>query len=153
MTRDVVPLLVETTGPNAGRVHELLHGINVIGRGTEATLQLEHPDVSRRHAQLDVGPSVVIVRDLGSKNGVLVDGEQLVDSTVLAHGQTISFGELSLRLNHPAAQVSHALARAGETTVTATRTNHEQATPGVGLLLPIAGVILFGGLVAAMLLL
>lgn len=153
MTRDVVPLLVEATGPNAGRVHPLSHGVNVIGRGSEATLQLEHPDVSRRHAQLEVGPSAVIVRDLGSKNGVLVDGQPLVDATVLAHGQTISFGELSLRLNHPAAQVNHALARAGETTVTATRTSDEQVAPGVGLLLPIGGVIVFGGLVAAMLLL
>jgi pSer/pThr/pTyr-binding forkhead associated (FHA) protein len=153
MTRDVVPLLVEATGPNAGRVHELVLGINVIGRGTEATLQLEHPDVSRRHAQLDVGPNAVIVRDLGSKNGVLVDGQRLVDATVLAHGQTIAFGELALRLTHPAAQVSHALARAGETTVTTTRTNDDQAAPGVGLFLPITGVIVFGGLVAAMLLL
>ncbi|HET6583723.1 MAG TPA: FHA domain-containing protein [Nannocystaceae bacterium] len=153
MTRDVVPLLVEATGDNAGRVHELVHGVNVIGRGSEATLMLDHPDVSRRHAQLDVGPSAVIVRDLGSKNGVLVDGQRLVDAAVLAHGQTISFGDLTLRLNHPAAQVSHALARAGETTVTATRTADERAPAGAGLLLPIAGVLLFGGLVAAMLLL
>jgi S-DNA-T family DNA segregation ATPase FtsK/SpoIIIE len=153
MSGEVVPLLVEATGPNAGRVHELVRGVNVIGRGTEATLQLDHPDVSRRHAQLDVGDNAVIVRDLGSKNGVMVEGRRLVDATVLAHGQTISFGELTLRLNHPAAQVTHALARAGETTVTATRTGQEQAAPGMGLVLPIAGIVVFGGLVAAMLLL
>jgi pSer/pThr/pTyr-binding forkhead associated (FHA) protein len=153
MTRDVVPLLVETTGPHAGRVHALVHGENVIGRGTEATLQLDHPDVSRRHAQLDVGVNAAIVRDLGSKNGLLVDGHRLLDAQVLGHGQTITFGELSLRLNHPAAQVSHALARAGETTVTTTRATDERAAPGMGLLLPIGGVLVFGCLVAAMLLL
>jgi pSer/pThr/pTyr-binding forkhead associated (FHA) protein len=153
MTRVVVPLLVETTGPNAGRVHELPHGVHVIGRGTDASLQLDHPDVSRRHAQLEVGPTGVIVRDLGSKNGVLVDDQRLDDAVALAHGQTISFGELTLRLNHPASQVSHALARAGETTVTTTRTADERAAPGAGFWLPIVGVLVFGGLVAAMLLL
>jgi Inner membrane component of T3SS, cytoplasmic domain len=149
----MVPQLFESSGAHAGRVHELPYGLHVLGRGTEATIQLDHEDVSRRHAELDVGPEGVVVRDLGSKNGVRVDTERVEGSRRVVHGQTIALGELALVLSHPASQVTHALARAGETTMTATATG-EEGTPGSsGLLLPLAGVLVFGGLVAAMLLL
>ncbi|MBC8067584.1 MAG: FHA domain-containing protein [Deltaproteobacteria bacterium] len=151
--KTMVPQLFESSGLHAGRVHELPYGLHVLGRGTEATIQLDHEDVSRRHAELDVGPEGVIVRDLGSKNGVRVDTERVEGTRRVAHGQTISLGELALVLSHPASQVTHALARAGETTMTATATADDSPPGSSGLLLPLAGVLVFGGLVAAMLLL
>lgn len=151
--RSMVPQLLESNGVHAGRVHPLPYGIHVLGRGSEVTVSLEHEDVSRRHAELDVGPDGVTVRDLGSKNGVRVDGEAVGEGAQVGHGQVVALGELLLTLSHPASQVAHVLARAGETTMTATAT-HEDEVPSArsGLLLPLVGVTVFGGLVAVMLL-
>lgn len=151
--RSMVPQLFESSGAHAGRVHELPYGVHVLGRASEASVVLDHEDVSRRHAELDVGPDGVIVKDLGSKNGVRVDGERVEGTRRVMHGQSIALGELVLVLSHPASQVSHALARAGETTMTATATADETSSGGLGLLLPLAGIVVFGGLLAAMLLL
>ncbi len=151
--RTLYPLLLESNGPHHGRAHELPYGIHVLGRGSEASVQVEHEDVSRRHAELIVSPDGVVVRDLESKNGVRIDGEPITGPTKVTHGQVIALGDLALTLSHPASQVADVLARAGETTMTATdpRTLERR---GVGTLwLPLLGVLLFGALVTAMMLL
>lgn len=150
--RNLVPQLVELTGPAAGRVHELPYGEHVIGRGGAVNIHLDDADVSRRHARLSVAPDGVRVHDLGSKNGIFAQGKRIEGSALLTHGQTLAFGELKLRVNHPASQVNRALAEAGETTATTTRTvSGAHRTGGRGLLIPIVGVVLFGVLLAAML--
>ena len=150
--RKLQPQLVETTGSHAGRVHELPLGEHIIGRGGAASIALDHPDVSRMHARLEVGRDVVIVYDLGSKNGVLVQGKAVRDPTPIAHGQTLAIGDLELRLSHPASQVARALLEAGETTVTTTHDDARNATRRApALWLPLLGIALFGALVLAML--
>jgi pSer/pThr/pTyr-binding forkhead associated (FHA) protein len=150
--RKLIPQVVETTGSFVGRVHELPLGEHVIGRGGDATIQLDHPDVSRRHARLEVGREAVVVHDLGSKNGILVQGRRVRDPVRLLHGQSLEIGELSLRLSHPASQVTRALAEAGETTVTTTRAPLEAPSARLpSLVLPLIGVAVFGALVIAML--
>lgn len=149
----LVPQLVETTGPSAGRVHELPYGDHVIGRGGNATVQVDHPDVSRRHARLEVGRDAVVVFDLGSKNGVSVQGKRVRDPVRLLHGQSLSIGELSLRLSHPASQVTRALVEAGETTVTTTQGGRDTPSTRVpALWLPLLGIVVFGTLVLVMIL-
>ena len=64
-------------GPEAGRTIPLGAGQHVLGRGTEATIRLEDPDVSRRHAQIRVGGGELTVSDLGSTNGSRLDGREL----------------------------------------------------------------------------
>lgn len=148
---ELVPQLVETTGPSAGRVHELRYGDHVIGRGGNATVQLDHPDVSRRHARLEVGRDAIVVFDLGSKNGVSVQGRRVREPVRLLHGHTLSIGDLDLRLSHPASQVMRALVEAGETTVTTThggRDTPAQRMPN--LWLPLLGIVVFGTLVLLM---
>ena len=151
--RSMVPQLVESSGTHAGRAHALPYGVHVLGRGADATVPLDHEDVSRRHAELEVGPDGVLVRDLGSKNGVRVDGTPIEEPRRIVHGQVISLGDLKLALVHPASQVSNVLAGAGETTMTTTSSQDVPAATPLGLLLPLVGVAVFGGLVAAMLLL
>ncbi len=148
--RSRLPQLVEASGRFAGRVHELPYGVHIAGRGAEATIRLDHEDVSRRHAQLDVGPDGVMVRDLGSKNGVAIEGRKLDEPCRLGHGQRLSFGDLVLTLSHPAALVGHALAQAGETTATATEIPDPTTRGSTGLLIPLAGVLVFGALLAAL---
>lgn len=148
-----MPQLVEVDGPHAGRVHALPYGEQVVGRGVRVGVRLDHEDVSRRHARLEVDHEGVVVHDLGSKNGVWVDGARLRTPAVLGHDDRFSLGELTLRIVHPASQVSRALAMGGETTVTNDRPPpSEPAFDLRPLLLPVLGVVAFGVLVAVMLL-
>lgn len=148
---ELVPQLIEVSGGHPGRVHDLPYGTHVLGRGHEADIQLHDKDVSRRHARLEVTAEGVLVHDLGSKNGVVVRGQRVVQPVRLQHGETLSIGDLTLSLSHPASQVAKALQFAGETTVTTTRTYDTPKPESAGLLLPLVGVAVFG--VAAVLLL
>lgn len=147
----VVPQLIETNGVNVGRAHRLAHGTSIIGRGNDVAVSIDHEDVSRRHAEVEVGPSGIVVRDLGSKNGVRVDGEPITHARAVTHGQVIALGELRLLVSDPASRVADVLARAGETTMTTTSTDSTSTPRRAGLLVPLLGVVVFGGLVAAML--
>lgn len=54
-----------------------------IGRAADCGLRLEHPSVSRAHAELDFDGDAWRVRDLESKNGTFVDGEPVVGESAL----------------------------------------------------------------------
>jgi FHA domain-containing protein len=72
----------------------------VIGRGTEADLRINDPGVSRRHAEIRVsandttGTDVSVV-DLGSTNGMLVNGTRVQQAT-LDEGGTIKIGNTTM---------------------------------------------------------
>ena len=58
----------------------------VIGRGSEAELRINDPGISRKHAQLSVTigdhGTEVTVHDLGSTNGVILNGQRVADGHV-----------------------------------------------------------------------
>src|SRR5690349_5012336 len=56
-------------------------GVISIGRAPEAGLALVHPLVSRRHAELSLQEGRLVVADLNSSNGTVVNDEQLVGSS------------------------------------------------------------------------
>jgi hypothetical protein len=151
-----MPQLVEVDGPHAGRAHPLPYGDHVLGRGGRAGVRLDHEDVSREHARVEVGPEGVVVHDLGSKNGVWVAGLRVQAPAALGHDDHFSLGELTLRIVHPGSQVSRALAAGGETTVTTDLPPPEPRADlralVVPLLAPIVGVLVCAALVVAMLL-
>ncbi len=147
-----MPQLVEVSGPHAGRLHPLPYGEHVVGRGGRVGIRIEHEDVSRRHARLEVGPDGVVVHDLGSKNGVRVGGERLVAPTTLVHDDTLRLGEVELRVIHPASLVTRALAAGGEVTRTTDLPPPEPRLDLRALVLPVLGVIVCGVLVVVMLL-
>ncbi len=64
----------------------------VIGRSSDCNLAVDDSLVSRRHAALEVGPEAVVLRDLGSRNGVTVNGEQVQGSRRLAHMDRVTIG-------------------------------------------------------------
>jgi DNA-binding winged helix-turn-helix (wHTH) protein len=53
-------------------------GDNLLGRAEEATVRVEAPGVSRRHARIVITGDHVTIEDLGSKNGTFV-GERRLD--------------------------------------------------------------------------
>ena len=90
--------LVEVNGTK----HPLTAPGLVFGRGTEADVRINDPGVSRRHVEFVVTPSSggadrIQVRDLGSTNGMLVDGHRIT-STRLRDGSQVRIGSTTMVL-------------------------------------------------------
>ena len=71
----------------------------VVGR--DPTCDLSHDDalLSRRHAEFIAGSDRVTVRDLGSRNGVFVNGLRAAERT-LEPGDVVQIGPLRVRYTH-----------------------------------------------------
>ncbi|MBD2205816.1 ATP-binding cassette domain-containing protein [Calothrix sp. FACHB-1219] len=68
----------------------------LLGRDPQASLQLDAPTVSRRHATIDTdGQGRYILRDY-STNGVFIDGKQVMGTAVLSNGAKIRIGPFTL---------------------------------------------------------
>ena len=80
------------------RVIPLVEGENVLGRDEDATVRIDAPGVSRRHACIRVSGGDVSIEDLGSKNGTYVghDKMPLAAPAVLPDGSTFSLGRVLL---------------------------------------------------------
>ncbi|HVG60335.1 MAG TPA: FHA domain-containing protein, partial [Hyalangium sp.] len=87
-----MPALLLLTGPSSGRRYELVSEIS-IGRSPSCEIQVEDDKVSRRHAHIFVRDGQVWVRDLGSRNGTLVNGERLQGEARLLPGDRVQVGE------------------------------------------------------------
>src|SRR5215203_5175261 len=64
----------------------------VLGRSREADIQVDDPNVSRKHAELRPSGASWTVRDLGSTNGVKVNGRRIQGAQSLRGGDTITLG-------------------------------------------------------------
>ncbi|MBL0885442.1 FtsK/SpoIIIE domain-containing protein [Myceligenerans indicum] len=88
---------------DGGRTVELTEGSFVLGRAESSDVVLRDPLVSKRHLRIDVGDEVDVV-DLGSANGMVVDGEYMqrmrVDST-----QQILVGDTTITVERKGAGV------------------------------------------------
>ncbi|MBM7517514.1 FhaA domain-containing protein [Nocardioides nitrophenolicus] len=92
-----------------GTQHPLQPPGLVVGRGSEADLRINDPGVSRRHAEFLIttpppqsgttiaGPVHVEVHDMGSTNGIRVDGQK-VARAALRDGSRVQIGHTSLVL-------------------------------------------------------
>jgi DNA-binding winged helix-turn-helix (wHTH) protein len=74
-------------------------GENLLGRVDDGVAWIESPTVSRRHARILVEEDRAILEDLGSKNGTFVGGQRISKPTVLAHGDVIRLGRVSMKLH------------------------------------------------------
>jgi serine protease Do len=86
--------VVVTRGPLAGRCYAVGSEL-VIGR-LDADLQLDDPQVSRRHAVLRAIDGELEVEDLGSANGTFVNGARLDEPRRLCPGDEIAIGPVVL---------------------------------------------------------
>lgn len=77
---------------------DLPPGRFVVGRSPSAQLSLDDGLVSRQHAVLTVTPVSVIVEDLGSRNGTLVNGTRIQGAVQLAAGDRIKIGSQEMVL-------------------------------------------------------
>ena len=109
MSESVVAITGSATHTQVGRAravlevngtrHPLLPPGLVVGRGTEADVRINDPGVSRRHVEFTVRGSgdelVIEVHDLGSTNGMLVDGHR-ISRTGLRDGSEVRIGNTTL---------------------------------------------------------
>lgn len=84
------PYLVSITGEE----FKISNSVTSIGRGTEANIQIDDTSVSRLHCSIVLG-SEVLIRDLGSTNGTVVDGQRITETT-LHDGSIIKIGNITL---------------------------------------------------------
>ncbi len=75
----------------------LMHELT-IGRGAECGITLDDGLVSRRHARLEIRGRHVVIEDLGSHNGVMVNGQRIPGPTQLRNGDRIVIGSIELEL-------------------------------------------------------
>ncbi len=78
-----------------GHPYMLPIGSMVIGRGDQANLRLADVGISRRHARLDFDGAQVVLTDLGSTNGTMVNGQR-VSAVALNPGDVIQLGTTTL---------------------------------------------------------
>ncbi|MER7281728.1 DUF3662 and FHA domain-containing protein [Dactylosporangium sp. NPDC000244] len=78
-----------------GRSYPLSIGSTVIGRGDQANMRLPDVGISRRHARLDFDGAQVVLTDLGSTNGTMVNGQR-VSAVALNPGDMIQLGTTTL---------------------------------------------------------
>lgn len=84
------PYLVSITGEE----FKITKSVSNVGRGAEADIQIDDSSVSRLHCAIVLG-SDVLVRDLGSTNGTLIDGVRATE-TVVHDGSIIKIGNITL---------------------------------------------------------
>jgi hypothetical protein len=82
-------------GDTPGKEFVLKPGGSVIGRLAQSDIQIPSTDVSRRHAQITFGPEGCFVSDLGSENGVAVNGKR-IERHRLEDGDVIVLGKQRL---------------------------------------------------------
>ena len=70
----------------------LQSGENVLGRSEEATVRIDAPGVSRRHARIVVTEDRATIEDLASKNGTFVGERRLERPTPLEDGARLRLG-------------------------------------------------------------
>jgi hypothetical protein len=71
---------------------DLLPGDTLIGRSSACHISVEDPLVSRRHARLRVAGDAVTIEDLGSRNGLHINGRPINGTYALADGDRIRIG-------------------------------------------------------------
>lgn len=77
-----------------GTRHQISGPTLVLGRSTEADVRIDDPGVSRRHCEIRTGtPSTI--QDLGSTNGIVVDGQHTTRAT-LRDGSRIVVGSSTI---------------------------------------------------------
>ena len=96
---DYVPaFLYVERGPGAGQLVPVRQGPTVIGRASVAELRLQHPSISRRHAQLTRVGDRFYLKDLGSQNGTFANKSKIATEIEISLGDEVALGNALIRL-------------------------------------------------------
>ncbi len=88
-------------GPGAGQLLPIKQGELVLGRASSSHLRLQHPSISRRHAQLTRRGDHLTLKDLGSQNGTYVNNARLTSEIEIHSGDELALGNALLQVRGP----------------------------------------------------
>lgn len=91
--------LIVVQGKPEGKVIPLVGPKFKIGRGETCHLRPASEQVSREHAEFTIAADTVVVRDLGSRNGTLVNGKAITEAIVLKNRDLVQVGPLTFAVS------------------------------------------------------
>jgi pSer/pThr/pTyr-binding forkhead associated (FHA) protein len=102
-------LVVQTPGPNRGKILEIKLPQFVVGRDPQCHLRPVSPMISKRHCAVLQRDDKAFVRDFGSTNGTFVNDEPVKGEVELHDGDRLKMGpllfdvklEVAAPVNHP----------------------------------------------------
>jgi predicted component of type VI protein secretion system len=76
----------------------LLDGVTTVGRHDSCHIRIKSSQVSRKHCELFEKKGILLVKDLGSANGTIVNGKKIEGQRVLEPGDELTLGPVTLRV-------------------------------------------------------
>ena len=92
-------------GPGQGQLLPVKQGSLVVGRASVGDLRLQHPSVSRRHAQITRLGERFYLKDLGSQNATYVNKVKIETEIEVYPGDQLQIGQAVLKLRGPAEKI------------------------------------------------
>jgi len=86
--------LVVASGSRAGQTIPIVGERFVIGRADDCHLKPRSELISRYHCEIFLKEGSVFIRDMGSKNGVFLNDEQITEAKLLQNGDKLAIGPL-----------------------------------------------------------
>jgi pSer/pThr/pTyr-binding forkhead associated (FHA) protein len=86
------------SGPSVGQSYPV-SGRMLVGRVPPAVILVDDGSVSRRHAELELAASGVVVRDLGSANGTRVNGQPVQGEALIKDEDVVAFGLVEFEIS------------------------------------------------------
>jgi pSer/pThr/pTyr-binding forkhead associated (FHA) protein len=83
---------------DTGATRIRIGGGETIGRDPECTVVLNDEEASRRHAVMRLEGEVMLIEDLGSRNGTFVNGTRISEPTAISVGDRIKIGTCSFEV-------------------------------------------------------
>lgn len=73
-----------------------VHANMVIGRAPQCEIQILSRAVSRRHARIEFDGNQAIISDLGTKNGIKLNGQRVQGAAVVEEGDQVVVGDIKM---------------------------------------------------------
>ncbi len=90
--------LLVVRGRSAANALKLVDGVTTVGRHDDCQIRIKSSQVSRRHCEFFEKKGLLLVKDLGSANGTLVNGKKVQGQQVLEPGDELTIGGITLRV-------------------------------------------------------
>jgi predicted component of type VI protein secretion system len=93
----LMPKLVVNPGTSLAREFELKPGVYRVGRASGNEIRVEDASLSGSHAEIIVQGGVIMIKDLGSTNGIFINGSPVKYGEVRP-GKTLRMGWVDMAL-------------------------------------------------------
>jgi diguanylate cyclase (GGDEF)-like protein len=87
--------LIVLNGSSMGKLYLVTENL-LLGRSSEAAVQLRDYGISRRHCRISLESGMPVLQDLGSRNGTFLNGQRIQKET-LKEGDKIRIGLITLK--------------------------------------------------------